>query len=787
MSTRSMEPTRRHVGRAIPHESAPEHVGGAIYTDDLFPRFSNVLHAWPVCAKVAHGVVTKLDASAALAMPGVVATIGEGDVPGEGNTGPAVLDEPMFDGVVRYYGQPVLWILAESESLARRAAAKVVLEVEAKPAIVGIEAAIAAESYHAGPFTIHRALEASDVTRELGRAPRRLSGELHVGGQEQFYLEGQCSFVYLDEAGQVMVHSSTQHPTETQAIVARVLGVPKHEVTCQALRMGGGFGGKETNASPFAAVAALGAWKTNRPVRLRLDRQRDVMITGKRHPFLGRFEVGFDDDGRLLAVDCELYADGGWSLDLSKPVLQRGMFHLDNAYLVPALRVVGRVCKTNVVSHTAFRGFGGPQGMVVIEEILDRVARATGLPPHVVRERNLYRDGDRTHYGQVIEDATRLRTMWSKLCESSELHTRWSEIEAFNAQHDDRKRGLAITPVKFGISFTTAFFNQAGALVLLYQDGSVQVSHGGTEMGQGLHTKMIQVAADALGVELETIRLMPTRTDKVPNTSATAASSGTDLNGQAVREACRAIRERLAEVAGIHFRVAPGDVVFEGGKVYPIGRAADAVSFAKIAKEAYLQRVPLFSTGYYRTPNIHFDEKAGVGKPFHYFAFGCAVTEVEVERFTGQYTVIRADILHDVGDSLSPLVDKGQVEGGYVQGVGWLTREELLWDERTGRLTTGGASTYKLPTLGDMPLDFRVSLLEKAPQPGVIHGSKAVGEPPLMLAISAREAIRQAVAAFGDAPAVVELACPSTPEQVYWAIEKLRRSEGASERVAAEE
>jgi xanthine dehydrogenase large subunit len=551
--------------------------------------------------------------------------------------------------------------------------------------------------------------------------------------------------------------------------------------------MGGGFGGKETNASPYAAVAALGAWKTNRPVRLRLDRQRDVMITGKRHPFLGRFEVGFDDDGRLLAVDCELYADGGWSLDLSKPVLQRGMFHLDNAYFVPALRVVGRVCKTNVVSHTAFRGFGGPQGMVVIEEILDRVARATGLPPHVVRERNLYRDGDRTHYGQVIDDATRLRTMWSKLCESSELQERWTQIEAFNADHDDRKRGLAITPVKFGISFTTAFFNQAGALVLLYQDGSVQVSHGGAEMGQGLHTKMIQVAADALGVELDTIRLMPTRTDKVPNTSATAASSGTDLNGQAVREACRAIRERLAEVAGIHFRVAPGDVVFEGGNVYPIGRASDAVSFAKIAKEAYLQRVPLFSTGYYRTPNIHFDEKAGVGKPFHYFAFGCAVTEVEVERFTGQYTVIRADILHDVGDSLSPLVDRGQVEGGYVQGVGWLTREELLWDEKTGRLTTGGASTYKLPTLGDMPLDFRVSLLEKAPQPGVIHGSKAVGEPPLMLAISAREAIRQAVSAFGDAPSVVELACPSTPEQVYWAIEKVRRSEGASERVAAEE
>ena len=754
-------PKKKHVGRAISHESAREHVtGGALYTDDITPRMANVLHAWPVQAMEAHARVRSVDASAALEMPGVATVLTGEDVPGVGDVGAARQDEPLFPDEVVFHGQPVAWVLAESEPEARRAAAAVKVELEPLEAILTVEDAIAKESFHTKELRIVRLEEEHGAIEDaLKASPRRLRGEVHVGGQEHFYLESQAALVYLDESGQVMVHSSTQHPTETQLIVARVLGLDSHAVTCQSLRMGGAFGGKEVQANAWASVAALGAWKTGRPVRVRLDRQRDMTLTGKRHPFLGRFEVGFDDEGHLLALDVELFSDGGWSLDLSKPVLFRAMFHVDNGYLLRNARVRGRVCKTHKVSQTAFRGFGGPQGMVVIEDALDRIARATGLPPEVVRARNLYREGDVAHYGQPIKDAGRLGEIWETLAESSELARRREEIAAFNAAHPHTKRGLAITPVKFGISFTTAFFNQAGALVLLYADGSVQLNHGGTEMGQGLHTKMLQVAADALGVDLETIRMMPTRTDKVPNTSATAASSGSDLNGQAVRDACMAIRERLMVVAGTLFGCAPEDIVFEDGEVFPAGRRDEAKSFGAIAKQAYLQRVPLFAAGYYRTPNIHYDEDAGVGKPFHYYAYGAAVTEVEVDGFTGQYGFRRVDILHDCGDSLSPLVDLGQVEGGFVQGLGWLTREELVWDPESGRLATNGASTYKLPSLGECPADFRVALLPKAREEGVIHGSKAVGEPPFMLALSAREALRDAVAAFADAPPLVELAC----------------------------
>ncbi len=783
-----MTPPKRNVGRGIPHESAPEHVTGrAIYTDDLVPRLRNLLHAWPVCAQAAHARVVRVDAADALTMPGVVAVLGMADVPGEGNVGAARKDEPLFPEVVMHFGQAVAWVLAESEAQARAAAAKVEVELESLDAILSIEDAIASGSFHTEPQRIER-LEDGCATLDvaLERAPRRLQGEVHIGGQEHFYLESQAAIAYIDEGGQVFVHASTQHPTETQILVARVLGLPAHEVTCQSLRMGGAFGGKEVQANTWACVAAVGTLKTGRPVRVRLDRQRDFMLTGKRHPFLGRYEVGFDDEGHLRALRVHLYSDGGYSLDLSKPVLFRAMFHVDNAYRLPNVEVVGRVCRTHKVSQTAFRGFGGPQGMVIVEEVLDRVARATGLPPHVVRERNFYGEGDTAHYGQLITGAERIQQIWQRVLHNSEFGRRWEAIEAFNRTSSHRKRGIAITPVKFGISFTTAFFNQAGALVLLYADGSVQVNHGGTEMGQGLHTKMLQVAADALGVDLETVRLMPTRTDKVPNTSATAASSGSDLNGQAVRAACAAIRERLASVAATLFGCAADDVVFEGGKVYPVGRNDEARSFGEIAKQAYLQRVPLFATGYYRTPNIHYDEAAGTGKPFHYFAYGAAVTEVEVDGFTGQYEFRRFDIVHDVGDSLSPLVDRGQVEGGFIQGLGWLTREELVWDADSGRLATAGASTYKLPTLEDCPEEFHVELLPRAHQPGVIHGSKAVGEPPFMLALSAREALRQAVAAFADGVTDrVDLACPSTPEAVFWAIERLRAA--GHDAVAAEE
>jgi xanthine dehydrogenase large subunit len=760
------------VGASLPHESAVGHVTGAArYVDDLWPDVSRAAHAWPVQAPHAHARVVSIDATAARSLPGVLTVLTIDDVPGENDTGPARHDEPLFPREVCFAGQPVAWAIAETEEAARLAAAAVAVEYEPLPAILSIDEAIAAGSFH----TDGDRLRKGDADAALAAAPHRLEGELRIGGQEHFYLETQAALAYRDDDGGVMVHSSTQHPAETQEIVARVLGLPKHAVVVQCLRMGGAFGGKETQANAWAAVAALAATQLRRPVRVRLTRAQDIGLTGKRHPFLARFRVGFDADGTLRAAAIELFSDGGWSLDLSFPVLGRAMFHSDNCYRVPDMTVTGRVCRTNHVSHTAFRGFGGPQGMLVIEEILDRVARATGLPPHDVRARNFYRDGDVTHYGQPVRHPERIARIWAELQGTSTFAARWDAIAAFNATSPHVKRGLAITPVKFGISFTTTFFNQAGALVLVYRDGSVQVNHGGTEMGQGLHTKILQIAADALGVPLEAVRLMPTRTDKVPNTSATAASSGSDLNGAAVKDACDTLRARLAEVAAAHFGVGAGDIVFAGGRVHPLAAPDDGVGFGEIVNAAYLARTPLFAAGFYRTPGIAFDWKTGHGTPFHYFAYGAAASEVEVDGFTGQYRLLRTDILHDVGDSLSPLVDRGQVEGGFVQGVGWLTTEELVWGQ-DGACLTRGASTYKLPTLGECPPDLRVAFLARAHEPGVVHGSKAVGEPPLMLAISVREALRAAVAAFGSATAGagVGLASPATPEAVYWAIERVR-------------
>ncbi|HKO92222.1 MAG TPA: molybdopterin cofactor-binding domain-containing protein, partial [Polyangiaceae bacterium] len=671
-------------------------------------------------------------------------------------------------------------VVAETEAQAEGAAQLVRVTAEPLPALLSIQAALAAESF----LTPLECISRGEVEPALASAELRLQGQVEINGQEHFYLETQAALAWLDEADAVFVQSSTQHPAETQEVVARVLGVPRNEVVVQCLRMGGAFGGKEVQANAWAAIAALAAKKLRRPARVRLTRYQDMLLTGKRHPFLARFQVGFQRDGRLTALAVELFSDGGWSLDLSAPILFRAMFHIDNCYSVEHLRVTGRVCRTNFVSHTAFRGFGGPQGMLVIEDVLDRVARTLGLPPHVVRERNFYRPGDRSHYGQEIRDAERIGRIWSELSLRSSFYERWHEIEVFNAVSRHEKRGLAITPVKFGISFTTAFFNQAGALVLIYRDGSVQVNHGGTEMGQGLFTKLWQIAADALGLPLEQIRMMPTRTDKVPNTSATAASSGSDLNGAALLSACGTLRRRLAAVAAERFVTRPELVCFEAGSVYPIDQPERAVPFAAIVNEAYERRVPLFASGYYRTPELHFDRNSGTGKPFHYFAYGAAVSEVTVSGFTGQYALNRVDILHDVGDSLSPLIDRGQVEGGFLQGVGWLTTEELVWNKE-GALLSSGASTYKLPTLGECPPDFRVEFLTRAAEPGVVFGSKAVGEPPLMLALSVREALRAAIAAFGGplqnaGPAgqlghIVELPSPATPEAVFWAIESARR------------
>ena len=736
----------KFAGKALPHESAVGHVtGSALYTDDLIANFPGILHAWPVMAPHAHALITRLDVTPAIDAPGVVTVLTAADVPGEGDSGANKHDEPLFPDEVLYHSQPVAWVLGESLEAARLGAVRVIAEYRALPAILSIQEAVAAKSYHSGPFRITR----GDAAGEIASSPHRCSGELAMGGQEHFYLETQCAIARLDETGGIVVDSSTQHPSETQEVIARVLAIPRNRVAVQCIRMGGAFGGKEVQANGWAAIAALGAWKTKRPVRVRLPRKLDMILTGKRHPFHASFTVGFENDGRLRALELTLCSDGGWSLDLSDPVLWRALFHCDNAYLIPALDVSGFVCRTHKTSQTAFRGFGGPQGMMVIEDLLDRIARTLHLPPHLVRERNFYREGDVTHYGQTVKDAARIGVLWEELKRSSGFEKRRAGVEAFNATHENVKRGIAMTPVKFGISFTATFYNQAGAYVLVYRDGSVQVNHGGTEMGQGLHTKIRQIAAEALGTTLESIRVMPTRTDKVPNTSATAASAGSDLNGAAVYDACCQIRRTLDEVAA----------------------GLKECTFARLVEAAYKSRVPLFAHGYYRTPEIHFDPKTATGKPFHYYAFAAAVSEVEIDGFTGASRILRADLMEDAGDSLSPLIDRGQIEGGFVQGVGWLTLEELVWDAG-GRLATNGASTYKLPSWPEMPEIFNVTFLERATEPGVIFGSKAVGEPPLMLAFSVREAIRAAIAAFGGG--VVTIDSPATPERIYWAIEKAR-------------
>jgi xanthine dehydrogenase large subunit len=753
-------------GTHVPHESASAHVTGeALYVDDLCGRYPNLLHAWPVCAPYAHAMIAELDPSRALEEPGVTTVLTQDDVPGEGDSGANRHDEPLFPTEVLFHGQPIAWVLAETIDAAQRGAARVIVEYQPLPAILTIDEAI-----DAGSFLTEQLRIVDGDFHGVDTSPTRIKGELRIGGQEHFYLETQAAIAWIDEAGYIALHSSTQHPSETQEVVARVLGVPRNHVTVECLRMGGAFGGKEVQANSYAAIAALGAWKTKRPVRVRLTRERDIAMTGKRHPYLARYDAGFAADGRLNAVRIELFSDGGWSLDLSEPIMWRSMFHIDNAYKLPAVEVVGRVCRTHKTSQTAFRGFGGPQGMIVIEEILSRAAHALNLPPHVIRERNFYRDGDETHYGAPVRDALRIAHIWHSLKASSRFDDRWAEVASFNVRSVHYKRGLAITPVKFGISFTATFYNQAGAVVLIYRDGTVQVNHGGTEMGQGLFTKILQIAADSLGVPVSRVRVMSTRTDKVPNTSATAASSGSDLNGAAVEDACRQIKTRLAGVAAAVLDCEPADVQFDNGAASARDKS---IEFAALCETAYKQRVPLFAEGFYRTPDIHFNFKTSRGRPFLYYAYGAAVSEVEVDGFTGQFRLVRTDILHDAGDSISPIVDRGQIEGGFLQGVGWLTIEELLWDTK-GRVSTGGASTYKLPSWSEVPDVFNVEMLDRATQPDVVMGSKAVGEPPLMLAFSVREALRDAIAAFGEGIAF-EFDSPATPERVFFAVRQVRR------------
>ncbi|MEO6827307.1 MAG: xanthine dehydrogenase molybdopterin binding subunit [Microbacteriaceae bacterium] len=770
MSALSDRPANPVVGSREPHESAVGHVTGrALYTDDIATANRDALTAWPVQSTQAHARVTALRTEPALAVPGVVVVLTADDVPGLNDAGIRG-DEPLFPSEVMYYGHAVCWVLAESAEAARLGAAAVEVEYETLPSVITVTEAIAAGSFQGTPRVSRR----GDVEAALSTAAHVFEGAIETGGQEHFYLETQASLAYYDEGGQLYVQSSTQSPATAQAIVTQVLGLPSNAVTVQSLRMGGGFGGKETQPHGFAAIAALGAMVTNRPVRLRLNRTQDITITGKRPGFQMDWKAGFDDEGKLVGLKADMTADGGWCLDLMEAVLSRALCHIDNAYWIPAIEVNGRIVKTNKTSQTAFRGFGGPQGILLIEDVFGTCAPALGIDPAELRRRNFYRPGQTTPYLQVVKDAQRMPAIWSQVLESSAFDRRQREIDAFNDSHAHLKRALAITPIKFGVSFNQTVFNQAGALVLVYKDGSVLINHGGTEMGQGLHTKMLQVAATALGVTRSAVRLAPTRTDKVPNTSPTSASTGTDLNGGAVKNACDQIRDRMAVVAGGILGVSPADVRFSQGMVTGLGAFGKELTFADVAQASYQQRVPLSAAGYYRTEGLEWDPETWSGSPFKYFAYGAAATEVEVDGFTGAYRTRRVDIVHDVGDSLSPMVDVGQIEGGYVQGAGWLTLEDLRWDTSQGptrgRLLTQSASTYKLPSFSEMPEEFNVTLFDEAREEGSIYGSKAVGEPPLMLALSVREALRQAVASFGPAGRPATLASPATPEAVFWAL-----------------
>jgi xanthine dehydrogenase large subunit len=749
-------------GRSRPHESARAHVTGqARFIDDM-PLPANALHAAPVLSPIAHGRLLGIDASAALAMPGVVAVLTAADIPADRHFATPAHDEPILaDGEVLHVGQVVALVVADSHRRAREAAARVRCEIEPLPAVLTIEQALQAQSHVLPPVRLRR----GDANAAIAASAHRISGEFTVGGQEHFYLEGQIALALPHEDHGWTVHSSTQHPGEAQHWIAHALGVPLHAVQVVCRRMGGGFGGKETQAGHLAVWATLAALRTGRPVKMRLDRDDDFMVTGKRHNFLYRYTAGFDDQGVLAGLRLLMASQCGFSADLSGPVNDRAVFHVDNTYFLADVDIESIRCLTHTQSSTAFRGFGGPQGMFAIETILGDIARHLGLDALDVRERNLYGPAPRdvTHYGMRLEDNIAPQLI-AKLAADSRYRERRAGIAAWNAAHPLVKRGLALTPVKFGISFTATHFNQAGALVSVYTDGSVRVNHGGTEMGQGLHTKVCQIVADELGVPLAQVRISETDTAQVPNASATAASSGTDLNGRAAQVAAATIRDRLAALIAQREGIAPEQVVFAGGEVRtPAGSRA----FADVVREAYVARVQLWSDGFYQTPRIHYDKARLSGRPFYYFAYGAACTEVAVDVLTGESRVLAVDILHDVGRSINPAIDIGQIEGGFVQGMGWLTSEELVWDAN-GRLATHAPSTYKIPTSGDVPQRLRVQLWPEPNREDNVFGSKAVGEPPFMLALSVHEALRDAVAAHtGGVPRVD---APCTPGSLLRAL-----------------
>jgi len=762
-----------------PHESAELHVTGeAVYVDDILVN-EQLLVGRVVYSPHAHARIESFDLSEAKKVPGVHAVLSYKDIPGHNQMGPVIKDEVcLAENEVNCVGQAMFLIAAETGEQCLEAEKRMKVKfVELEP-ILTIEKAIEKNSLM-GPGA---RIERGDVGAALKNAPHVIKGELRTGAQEHWYLESQASLCIPGEGNEIHVYSSTQHPSETQALVAEVLGIGKNQVVVEVRRIGGAFGGKETQANHTACWTALLSRATKRPVKIRLFRDDDMKITGKRHRFLTRYEAGFDDDGTLLAVNLELNGDGGCASDLSFAIMERATLHADNAYYIPNFRVIGRVWKTNLPSNTAMRGFGGPQGMAAIETIIDRAARLLGKEPAEIRKKNFYGIGtrDTTPYGEVVE-GNRLDAIFSQLMESSEYLRRRKEIHDFNKRNEFYKKGMAITPVKFGISFTTTFLNQAGALVLIYKDGTILVNHGGTEMGQGLHTKIQQIAAAEFGVGPERVKVDATNTSKIPNTSATAASSGADLNGIAVKNAVDILKSRIAEAMAQIWNEKDSkvqskaqDVVFERGWIADSKHPGRKVLFEEAMTPLNLRQVPLSAAGFYKTPTIGWDKKAGRGKPFFYFAFGMAVTEVLVDVLTGSHTILRTDILHDAGDSLNPLVDRGQVEGGYIQGVGWCTTEEIKWDSK-GNLMTHSPDTYKIPTVQDVPRDFRVSFLENVPNTAdTIRRSKAVGEPPLMLALSCWLAIKDAISAVGNHEIEPEFSLPATNEVILLSIESLK-------------
>jgi xanthine dehydrogenase large subunit len=747
------------MGAALRQDSALKHTTGEAHFADDMPEPPGLLHAVLVLSPVAHGTLAPLDLSPARAMPGVVAALGPADIPGRNDISPSgKARERLFaEEYVEHWGQPLALVVARTRDEAIGGAATLRPEIRPLPPVLELDEALAVNSLLMPPMVMQR----GDWQAALADAPIALEGEFRCGGQEHFYLEGQIALAIPGEDGELTVQSSTQHPTEVQHIAARVLGCDYSRVTVHCRRMGGGFGGKESNASWVGAAAALAARATGRPVKLRLARKADMAATGKRHPFLFRWRAGCDAAGRLLALDATLAADGGSTLDLSGGVVMRAVTHALNACDVPAVRVTGLACKTNTVSNTAFRGFGGPQGVLLLEDVLQAAARATGQSLEVVRERNFAGgpNGDETPYGQHLEGDL-IRRVWAEAKSLSAWDARRAEIDAFNASHPTLRRGLGSFVLAFGISFGIVAMNQAGALVSVYTDGSIRLNHGGTEMGQGLFIKVAQVVAEVFGVEVERIRITATSTDEVPNTSPTAASTGSDLNGWAAHAAASAIRARMAKAAAALWGVAEEDVAFAEGRATA---GNHSMSFGELAHHCWSQRISLSATGFYKTPDLHWDPVAMKGHPFFYFSYGASVAEVLLDRLTGEHRVLRADMVQDCGRSLNPAIDLGQIEGAFVQGLGWLTCEELWWDA-TGRLRTLGPSTYKIPGSRDVPPVFNVRLLEDAPaRAETIFRSKAVGEPPLMLATAVWNALR-------DATGATRLDLPATPERVLRAL-----------------